>query len=195
MHRNLTLRLANQHDCAHLVLFADMATRRLTSYLWGLMAAAGQSSFDVGRNIIRNDECHVTHFRNWRVAEVDGKIIAGLNGYVISELSSSPASTLDALKPLNELKEMAVGTWYISALAIYLEHQGSGVGKALLAEAERLAQAANANRLTLMVGSFNARAYAVYQKAGFKECARRSFTAFAGSDEPGEWILMAKNLG
>ena len=195
MPSNLTLRPANQQDCVHLVLFADMATRRLTSYVWGLMATPGQSSFEVGRNIIRNDDSHVMRLGNWRVAEEDGKIIGGLNSYVISEPSSSPASTLNTLKPLNELKEMAIGTWYISALAVYLEHQGSGVGKALLAEAESLARAANMNRLTLMVGSFNARAYDVYQQAGFKEWARRPFIAFPGSDEPGEWILMVKNLG
>ena len=195
MPSNLTLRPADQHDCAHLVLFADMATRRLTSYLWGHMAAPGQSSFEVGRNVIRNDESHFTHFRNWRVAEVDGKLVGALNGYVISEPSSLPASTLEAVKPLNELKEMAAGTWYISAVAIYPEHQGSGFGKTLLAEAENLARAANKDRLTLMVGSFNAQAYGLYQKIGFKEWARRSFTAFAGSDEPGDWILMVKDLG
>ena len=195
MPSNLTLRPANQQDCVHLVLFADMATRRLTSYVWGLMVTPGQSSFEVGRNIIRNDDSHVMRLGNWRVAEDDGKIIGGLNSYVISEPSSSPASILNALKPLNELKEMAIGTWYISALAIYLEHQGGGVGKALLAEAESLARAANKNRLTLMVGSFNARAYDVYHQAGFKEWARRPFTAFPGSDKPGEWILMVKNLG
>ena len=198
MPSNLTLRPANQQDCVHLVLFADMATRRLTSYVWGLMATPGQSSFEVGRNIIRNDDSHVMGLGNWRVAEVDGKIIGGLNSYVISEPSSSLASTLNTLntlKPLNELKVMAIGTWYISALAVYFEHQGGGVGKALLAEAESLARAANTNRLTLMVGSFNARAYRIYQQAGFKEWARRSFTAFPGSDQPGEWILMVKNLG
>ena len=195
MPSNLTLRPADQHDCAHLVLFADMATRRLTSYLWGHMAAPGQSSSEVGRNVIRNDEGHFTHFRNWRVAEDDDKLIGALNGYVISEPSSFPAPTLEAVKPLNELKEMAAGTWYISAVAIYPEHQGSGFGKSLLAEAENLARAANKDRLTLMVGSFNARAYGLYQKTGFKEWARRSFTAFPGSDEPGEWILMVKDLG
>ena len=172
-----------------------MATRRLTSYLWGQMAAPGQSSSEVGRNVIRNDKDHFTHFRNWRVAEDDGKIVGALNGYVIPEPFSSPAPILEAVKPLNELKEMAAGTWYVSAVAIYPEYQGSGFGKSLLAEAENLARASNKDRLTLMVGSFNARAYGLYQKTGYKEWARRSFAAFPGSDEAGEWVLMVKNLG
>ncbi len=89
---------------------------------------------------------------------------------------------------------MAAGTWYISAAAIYPEHQGKGFGKNLLAEAEILARAAGKDRLTLMVGSFNPRAYGLYQQTGFREWERRPFLVFPGSDEPGEWILMVNDL-
>lgn len=190
----LAFRPADQRDCAHLVLFADMATRRLTSFLWGHMAAPGQSSLEIGRNVIRNDETHFTHFRNWRIAEDGGKVVGALSGYVIPEPSGSPAPVPEAVKPLNELKAMAAGTWYISAIAIYPEHQGRGHGKSLLAEAEDIARAAGKNHVTLMVGSFNAKAYGLYQRAGFGEWDRRSFSTFPGSDEPGEWILMIKDL-
>lgn len=191
----LTFRTADQHDCDHLVLLADMATRGLTSYLWRYMAAPGQSAFEIGRNAILYDEDHFVHFRNWRVAEDDnGKIVGALNAYAILEPSSSSAPTLEVVKPLNELKAMATGTWYISAAAIYPEHQGKGYGKSLLAEAENLACAASKNCLTLMVGSFNTRAYSLYRRAGFIERDRRTFIAFPGSDESGEWILMIKNL-
>ena len=66
--------------------------------------------------------------------------------------------------------------------------------KALLTEAVSIARAAGNDRLTLMVGSFNERAYGLYEKSGFTEWERRPFTPFPGSDEPGEWILMAKGL-
>ena len=55
-------RAAQQNDCTHLALLADMATRRLTSHLWGLTANAGQSAFEVGRSIIRNDTKHFSLF-------------------------------------------------------------------------------------------------------------------------------------
>lgn len=189
----IAFRSATQEDCAHLVLFADMATRRLTSFLWGQMAAPGQSAFEVGRNVVRNVEGHFTYFANWRVAEHEDQLVGALNGYVIPEPSSSALPTPDVVKPLNELKNMAAGTWYISAAAIYPEYQGKGFGKSLLAEAGSSARSAGNSRLTLMVGSFNSRAYKLYQKCGFIEWARRPFLAFPGSDE-GEWILMAKDL-
>lgn len=186
-------RTATPEDCAHLALFADMATRRLTSFLWGQAASPGQSSFEVGRNAILNDRSHYMYYANWRVAEHGGKLVGALNGYVIPEPTGSPPA-LDVIKPLNALKDVAAGTWYIAVASIYPEHQGKGFGKALLTEAVSIARAAGNDRLTLMVGSFNERAYGLYEKSGFTEWERRPFTPFPGSDEPGEWILMAKGL-
>lgn len=192
--RPILFRPAVEADCADLVLLTDMATRRLTSFLWGLRAAPGQSPFAVGRDIIRNDAAHFTHFPNWRVAEHQGRLVGALNGYVIPEPIPPAAPVMDVLQPLNALKDMAAGTWYISAAAIYPEHQGLGFGKALLAEAGRLARAAGMDRLTLMVGSFNPGAYGLYRKTGFQEWDRRPFCPFPGSDAPGEWILMVRDL-
>lgn len=190
----IDFRSATQEDCAYLVLFADMSTRRLTSFLWGQMASPGQSACEIGRNVIRNDEGHFTHFRNWRVAEHQGQIAGALNGYVIPEPSNSARPAPDVVAALNELKNMAVGTWYISAAAIYPEFQGQGFGKSLLAEAERLARSDGKGCLTLMVGSFNLKAYGLYRDSGFTDWSRRPFPPFPGSDEPGEWVLMVKDV-
>lgn len=190
--RPIAFRPATPNDCPHLVLLADMATRRLTSFLWGQAASAGQSAFEVGRDIIRNDESHFTHFSNWRVAEGRDQVVGAVSGYVISGPSGAPG--MDVVKPLNELKAMAAGTWYMSAAAIYPEYQGRGFGKSLLAEAENMARAAGHDRLTLMVGSFNARAFGLYRTAGFAVWDRRPFSPFPGSDETGDWILMGKDL-
>ena len=129
---SVAFRSAIPEDCAHLVLFADMATRRLTSFLWGLAASPGQSACEVGRTIIRSDDTHFTHFKNWRVATHQGQIIGGLNCYVIPDMSGM-TSDIDATKPLNALKAIAAGSWYISSAAIYPEYQGKGCGKALIA--------------------------------------------------------------
>ena len=46
----IAFRSSTHEDCAHLALLADMATRRLTSFLWGQTASPGQSAFEIGRN-------------------------------------------------------------------------------------------------------------------------------------------------
>ena len=38
--------------------------------------------------------------------------------------------------PLQELENLAPGTWYVNVLAAYPEHRGQGYGTALLAVAE-----------------------------------------------------------
>ena len=41
--------------------------------------------------------------------------------------------------PLQELENLAPGTWYVNVLAAYPEHRGKGYGRALLGIAERIA--------------------------------------------------------
>ena len=190
----LKFRPARQDDCAHLALLADMATRRLTSHLWGLTANAGQSAFEVGRSIIRNDTLHFSHFSNWRVAEVDGRVVGAINTCMLQQPVVESPSVPAVLCGLNELKVLATGTCYLSAAALYPEHQGRGFGSALINEAMSQAQDTGAGQLTLVVGSFNTRAHRLYLRCGFEEWARRPFQGFPGSDSPGEWVLMRKRI-
>jgi ribosomal protein S18 acetylase RimI-like enzyme len=190
----LTFRPAAQYDCTQLALFADMATRRLTSHLWGLSALPGQSAFEVGRTAICGNSQHFSHFSNWRVCLHQSQIVGAYNAYVIPLPLAHAAPVAPVIRALNELKDMAAGSWYISAAAIHPEVQGRGFGKLMLAEAEAQARQNGAADLTLMVGSFNTGAHRLYLGFGFVEQARRPFMPFPGSDSDGEWILMGKSL-
>lgn len=191
---NIQFRQACADDGTHLALFADMATRRLSSYVWNLSALAGQSMFEVGRSVICSDSDHPSYFRNWRVAEQNGEVIGALNAYVLPPPTATLLPTLEPLSGPRELKEIAAQTFYLSAVALYQEHRGLGLGAAMLNEADLMAQTSGATRLSLMLGSFNAKAHRLYLRHGFEERARRPFIAFAGSDTQGEWILMQKDL-
>ncbi len=188
----LEFRPARQNDCTHLALLADMATRCLTSHLWSLTAKAGQSAFEVGRSIIRNDTQHFSHFSNWQVAALDGDVVGAINTGILQQPVATQPSLTQATTGPNELKALATGTCYLSAAALYPEHQGRGFGSALIDQAMSQARHTGVGQLTLLVGSFNPRAHTLYLRCGFDEWARRPFIAFAGSDSPGEWILMRK---
>src|SRR5262249_9139253 len=56
----------------------------------------------------------------------------------------------------------------LDAIAVIEEAQGSGVGKALLAEAERVARSQQAVTFTLRTAVTNARAQALFRRAGFQ---------------------------
>jgi ribosomal protein S18 acetylase RimI-like enzyme len=191
---NIRFRQACENDGAHLALFADMATRRLSSYIWNLSTQAGQSAFEVGRSIICGDASHSTHFRNWRIAELNGAVIGALNVYVLPPPVATAPPVPDVLSGPAELKAIAEQSFYISSLAMYREHRGNGLGVAMLDEAVSMAQTSGTRQLSLMLGSFNTKAHRLYRRHGFEERARRPFVAFTGSDTQGEWILMQKEL-
>ena len=158
----LEFRPARQTDCTHLALLADMATRCLASHVWSLTATAGQSAFEVGRSIIRNDTQHFTHFRNWRVAELDGDVVGAINTGLLPPPVAWAPNMPEVTRAPYELKALATGTCYLSSAALYPEHQGRGFGSALIDEAMLQARHAGAGQLTLLVGSFNGAAYKLY---------------------------------
>lgn len=186
-------RNAVRADGASLALLADAATRRLVSWLWDQTTVAGQPSFEVGRQIICDDETSLNHLQHWRVATRDGHLVGGLNSYVLppAALPKDP-DVAKVILPTVELKEVAKGTWYVTVASVFSEARGQGVGSALLAEADRLATAAGCDTVSLLVGSFNTGAHRLYTRSGFTEWQRRPFVPFPGSDEPGEWILMRR---
>lgn len=190
----LKFRAARKNDSSDLALLADMATRCLSSHVWSLNATAGQSAFEVGRSIIRNDTQHFTHFSNWRVAELDGDVVGAINTGLLPPPVAALQPMPEATRGPSELKALAAGTCYLSSAALYPEQQGRGFGTALINEAVSQARQRGAEQLTLLVGSFNTRAHQLYLRCGFEEWARRPFIAFPGSDTPGEWVLMRKAI-
>lgn len=192
------LRDAALGDSSALAILADAATRRLVSWLWDSTTSPGQSSFEVGRASIRSDIQSTSHYSRWRVAELDGSLVGGLNSYQIVESAAAtkpaPRDAVDVVGPVNELKSIAAGTWYVSVASVFPEWRGHGVGQSLLFEGERLAREAGVGQLTLLVASFNPRALSLYLRFGFREWERRTFRSFPGSDADGDWILLVKDI-
>lgn len=178
-------------DGSDLALLTDAATRRLVSWFWDAATETGQSSFEVGRNIVLSSPSSLSHYTRWRVASVEGRVVGGINSYVL-DTAERPDSVQDSsvTTPLVELKELAVGSWYVSVASVFPEARGQGVGRAILNEAE----GTGVSSVSLLVASFNPRAMELYERVGFSERSRRAFVPFPGSDAGGDWILMVKEI-
>ena len=195
------IRKATAADGSDLVLLTDAATRRLITWIFSLSAEVGQSPAEVARRSMQSDETSVQHLRNWDVVERSngsnrGQVLGGLNSYRHPPVVDAPAEspTAPVLQPVNDLKRIAEGSWYISVASVFLENRGEGIGHAILALGEQKARAAGCDRLTLLVGSFNEGAHRLYQRFGMHEGGREAFVPFSGSDPDGDWILMVKDL-
>ena len=109
--------------------------------------------------------------------------------------TASPPSEVGApLRALVELEIVAKGCWLLQAVALFPEHRGKGHGPALIEHACQAARDAGHRRIALEVESPNTGAISLYRKCGFAEWDRRTYVPFPGSDDEGDWILMARDL-
>lgn len=191
-----TFRMGQPEDSADLALLFDAASRRICAWLWGTLAAPGQSWFEVGRSRIRDLADAKSHHSRWHVAEVQGQTIGALFGFSVPEQVDpiDPDELAAPLRPIIDLEAVAKGCWLLQAVALFPEQRGLGHGQALVARACQAAREAGHRRIALQVESPNTGAIALYRRCGFVEWQRRVFVPFPGSDDAGDWILMGKDL-
>ena len=196
MTQGLTFRAGRPEDASDLAILLDAASRRMASWYWSTLAASGQSAFEVGRGRILNQPETTSYHSNWHVAEVAGRTVGAFFGFSVPD----PYDRLDLnefpppLRAMFELEVVAKGCWLLQAVALFPEDRGKGYGPAMIARACEAARDAGHRRIALEVESPNFGAISLYRKCGFVEWERRVFVPFPGSDDEGDWILMAKDL-
>jgi ribosomal protein S18 acetylase RimI-like enzyme len=189
------LRPATPDDASALAELVNMAGDGLPLHLWAQMAASGESPWDVGSARARR-ETGAFSYRNAVVREEDGQVTACLIGYPLPDRPDPAAyEGMPAMfVPLQELEDLACGSWYVNVLAAYPRYRGRGYGRQLLAVAERLALHAGRPRVSIIVADVNAGARRLYEHLGYRERARRPMVK-AGWQGSGEhWVLLLKTL-
>lgn len=190
------VRRATRSDGAILARLIDIAGDGIPTHLWGASAGPGETALDVGRRRAERDEGGFS-FRNAMLAEIDGAVAGLLLGYRQPDFFDDGNMDLlpPIVQPLVELEAAAPGSWYLNALAVLPNAQGRGVGRRLLAEADRLAAESGAPLLSVIVASENGRAFSLYRQHGFREIDRRAVVAYPGFAYGGDWVMMVKLLG
>ena len=141
------LRRATSDDAQALAELVDFASEGLALYLWSKIAGPDGDPWAVGRERAQRETGGFS-FRNAIVLEQGGRIAAGLIGYPLPDRPEPiPDSMPPMFVPLQELENLAPGTWYVNVLAAYPDKRGQGLGTALLALADKLAAEAGRSRL------------------------------------------------
>ena len=188
-------RPATPNDAQALAELVDFASEGLALYLWTKTAGAGGDPWAVGRE---RAMCEVGSFsyRNAVVMEREGRVAAGLIGYPLADVPELIADTMPPMfVPLQELENLAPGTWYVNVLAAYPETRGQGCGTALLAVAETMAAAAARAGLSIIVSDANTGARRLYERCGYREVARRTKIKEDWQNPGAAWVLLTKSLG
>jgi ribosomal protein S18 acetylase RimI-like enzyme len=187
-------RRATLDDAAALAEFVELASEGLATYLWSRLGGPGRDPWSIGRERV-SGEAGGLSYRNAIVTELAARPVAGLISYPLADKPEPITDKLPAmLVPLQELMNLALGTWYVHVLAAYPEYRGKGQGSALLALADCLAEAGGKRGLSLIVSDTNTGARRLYESFGYQEAGQRKMVKEQWQHPGVNWVLLRKHL-
>ena len=189
------MRDAGKSDSADLARLVTLAGEGLPLYLWRQMAGDGEDPWEIGRERAARDSGSFS-YRNSAIAEAGGKIAGAIIGYPITAEPGAidAANTPAMFVPLLELENLAAGTWYINAVAVFPDARGLGVGSKLMRHAEQRASELGLRGPSLIVSDANQGARRLYERLGYKEVARRPMISEQWENAGKFWVLMIRDL-
>ena len=188
-------RPATPDDAAALADLVHFASQGLALYVWTGIAGADGDPWQVGRERARREAGSFSYRNAVVVEQPAGRVAAALIGYALPDRPEPVPDTMPAMfVPLQELEDLAPGTWYVNVLAAYPDERGKGHGRALLGIADRLAAAGNRPVLSIIVSDANTGARRLYERCGYRETARRPKVRENWQAAGTEWVLLTKPL-
>ena len=187
------IRPATAGDATDITAIVDMAGEGLPAYIWSQAVDVGQSPFEIGRTRAMRAEGAFS-YRNAHIAEVDKAVAGAMICYPLGDtIDIGNLNKMHEIgRPLALLEAEAPGHCYVTALAVYPEFRGRGVGASLLKHADAIGRTAAPNGMTIIVASENRGARRLYERVGYRAKASRPLVGFPGFKRGGEWVLMTK---
>lgn len=185
------IRAATSADAAELAELVNFAGEGLPLYLWSGLATDGQDPWDVGRarQAEKAGEGQIV------VVDYGQGAVASLTGYVIGEKPTEIGEGFPALfRPLQELENQALVSWYVNVLACYPTHRGNGIGSQLLDLADEIGRSEGVRRMSVIVAGNNTGARRLYERHGYKETATAPCIKEYWATATENWILLLKPL-
>src|SRR5262245_6988883 len=191
-----SIRPATPPDAAALAELVNFAGEGLPLYVWAKIAKDGEDPWAVGRARAAREQGSFS-YRNASVIEQDGAVAAALIGYPLPDKPEAIGADMPAMfVPLQELENLAPSTWYVNVLASYPQWRKKGLGAALLAHAETLAEAAGTEKgMSVIVADNNIGARRLYERTGYRERAKRPMVKEGWQSTGSAWVLLLKEPG
>lgn len=183
------LRLAREDDAAILARLVNYAGEGMPLHLWTGMAGPGEDPWEVGA---RRQAKKAAAGQVVVIDEGAGPV-AGLTGYRI-DVAAALGDLPPLFRPLQELENLAVLSWYVNVLAALPEARGRGLGTRLLGIADDIARHEGLGRLSIIVADENEGARRLYERQGYAEAARRPMVKDGWQGTGSDWVLLLRNL-
>lgn len=179
-------------DAPVLAELVNYAGEGLPLYLWASLAGPDESAWDVGTARARRETGSFS-YRNAIMIERRGEAAGCLIGYPIPDQPEPiPPDFPPLVRPLQELENLAPGTWYVNVLAVRPQHRGHGLGGQLLGLADEIGRSAGHRGMSVIVADRNAGAFRLYERFGYRRAAERAMVKNGWSVQSNNWLLMTK---
>ncbi len=189
-----SLRPAVAADAPLLAELVNHAGEGLPLYLWAQMAEPAESAWDVGQRRAAREEGSFS-YRNATIIEHGGQRAGCLIGYAIPDAPGSIPQEMPAMfVPLQELENLAPGTWYVNVLAVLPRFRGMGLGTRMLQHAGEIAGALGRRGLSVIVSDANTGARRLYERCGYRQAASRPMVKNHWRNDGREWILLVRQV-
>jgi ribosomal protein S18 acetylase RimI-like enzyme len=163
-------------------------------YLWNKMTEPGETAWDVGIRRAAREEGSFS-YRNAIMVECDGKAAGALIGYEIPDHPEPVVRDMpEMFVPLQELENLAPGTWYVNVLAVLPEYRNLGLGSTLMQLADETGRSKGKQGTSVIVSDGNPGARRLYERFGYRERARRPMVKEGWENEGRNWVLLTKEF-
>lgn len=191
-------RLAVAADGPALAQFVFMASEGLSLVVWTALAREEGVAADrlEARAWEIGAERQAARAESGGVVVIDegAGAIAGLTGYVVGSEPEPLDAVTPLFRPLVELENLALDSWYVNVLAVAPDQRRRGWGARLIGLAERAAAVEGLGRLSLIVSDDHVAARRLYERLGFEETATRPAVQEGWDGPTTAWSLMMKRL-
>ncbi|MFY0611233.1 MAG: GNAT family N-acetyltransferase [Hyphomicrobiaceae bacterium] len=186
-------RRAAQEDAAILAELVNYAGEGLPEYLWGHMAGPGEDAWSIGRTRAARDEGSFSYVNATLIETAERDVAGALIGYKIAdEVPPVPDDIPAMFRPLQELENLAPGTWYVNVLAVQPQFRGQGHGTRLLGLADAIGRSTGRHGMSVIVSDANHGARALYERCGYQHVSERPMVKEGWLNDGKNWVLLTK---
>ncbi len=189
-----SIRAGRREDAPVLAELVNDAGEGLPRYLWGKMADVGQDPWSIGQERAARESGSFSYLNATMITR-DDLPVGALIGYEIPDHPEPISADMPAMfVPLQQLENMAAGTWYINVVAVVPRCRGIGLGSRLLDVAREKAVQLGKRGLSLIVSDANLGARRLYERLGYHEAGSRPMVKEDWAGEGRAWHLLVKTL-
>ena len=186
------IRKARKSDSREIARLFEISSDGIATYIWSKLQGKGESLLDVGEARYARENT-IFSYENCTMAERDGEIAGMIHVFQDTGPPAEVPESDPVLRPYLELD--LPSSLYISGVAVYEKHRGTGIGTELMNWAFAHARERKLSHVSLICFERNERAMRLYTRLGFSEIDRRPIVPHPMLHyTDGDAILMARSV-